>query len=149
MTTPYERLKALRAARDLLRLIQADDLLSPALRHRAAKVLCDYPSDECLHLLIEENRIGLPDDVTIALSACSLLVHAEAGECRQQTTETSRCLGAVARHFPDVGELLHLRDLRLKAHLVATFANGIASWIAKGPALLGSGVRELELLDPR
>lgn len=148
MTTPYERLKALRAARDLLRLIQADDLLSPALRHRAAKVLSDYPSDDCLQLLMEENRIGLPDDVTTALSACSLLVHAEARECRKGTTDTSRCLGVVARHFPDLGEILHLRDLRIKSHLVAAIADGIASWIAEGPTSLGSGVRELELLDP-
>ncbi|KQR60940.1 BPSL0761 family protein [Acidovorax sp. Leaf160] len=149
MTTAYERFCALRTARELLRQMQADGLLSSTLRGRAAAALSHYPNDHRFDHLIVENAIGLPDDVADALADCSLLVHAVAHEVqRHGSPETVRRVILVTRHFPDVGEIEHLRNLHIKAHLVAHYANGISNWIVQEPATLASSASVRELGDP-
>ncbi|WP_156374401.1 BPSL0761 family protein [Pseudorhodoferax sp. Leaf274] len=143
MTTPYERFKALANARDVLVAIQADRRLSPMLRSRADSVLPGYPEDRYFERLVNDNEIGLPQEVAASLSECSSLLHAVAAELRSRSSsELSKNLDRVMRHLPDVGEIDHLRTLRLRANLVAHYAGGISAWIAtQDPA--SAGVRRI------
>lgn len=97
MTTPKERFRSLRWAREFLAEVQLDPLVSQKAKDEAAALLAAFPSDAMLRALIRRGALGLPGDVALPMGdAVAWLANVRA----DMTPACSLKLRYVRRHLP-------------------------------------------------
>ncbi len=102
MTTPSERMRALRWGWELLGTLQHDELVPPALAQRAEKIAQRYPTPAALTELLKSDNPSLPDDFGETLNtARSLFQEVQFGTGGKP--QTRRDAMFTLRHFPLTG----------------------------------------------
>lgn len=99
MTTPIERMRALRWAEQLLRELEIDPLVSLELQHRATEVSCRYPSHVRLLEVLSEPEARFPRELATVLFDAGRLL--EAVDLPGRVSPATRdLLRGTMRHFP-------------------------------------------------
>jgi hypothetical protein len=99
MTTPRERFRAIRWAREWLGRVAQDPVLAAETRSTAASLLDVYPSDIQIRALIDAQAIGLPAEIASRLGAASKWIFAF------QSASDATALARVLRHLPTCAEI--------------------------------------------
>ena len=100
MTTPDERMRALRFGRETLsELIDRTDM-PPRIRTGAAEVLQRYPTHDDLVALLETESLVLPSAWADAFKDTRSLLQ-EVGRMRNLRVGMPFCILAILRHFPE------------------------------------------------
>jgi hypothetical protein len=126
MTTPQERFRALRWARDWLSQVEMDPLVPADAKAVAAGISAAYPSDQRLRALIDGMALGISTDVAGSLIAASDWIHGFS-----HATSDPIGLSRVRRHLPkreDIGWNVRTRE---PAHLLLNWRAlmGVHHWI--------------------
>ncbi len=104
MTMPHERLRALRWTYEVLLELSRGVTCSDEDRHRAIRVLENFPSPQALLAWLHE-EVALPCSAAVAIAAAGVLL----SELRRSDRLVEDCklqLDFVLRHYPEDGEAL-------------------------------------------
>ncbi len=102
MTTPSERIRALRWGWELLGTLQLDELVMPELALRAQEIAQRYPTPAALIELLKSDNPSLPDGLGETLDAARLLFQdVQFGATGKP--QTRRDAMFTLRHFPLTG----------------------------------------------
>jgi len=102
MTMPFERMRALRWAYELLHDVCSSATVSEDERRRAERLLETFPAPHRLRVLLEE-RTALPHDAAAAIEVAGLFL----GQLRRSdclAADYKRQIDRVLRHYPESGE---------------------------------------------
>lgn len=102
MTMPFERMRALCWAYELLHDVCSGATVSDDERRRAERLLETFPAPPRLRVLLEE-RAALPQDAAAAIEAAGLFL----GQLRRSdclAADRKRQIDWVLRHYPESGE---------------------------------------------
>jgi len=102
MTTPSERMRALRWGWELLGTLRHDELISPALARRAEEIALRYPTPSALIELLKSDNPSLPADFGETLDTARLLFQ-EVQFGSNGKLQTQRDAMFTLRHFPLLG----------------------------------------------
>jgi hypothetical protein len=121
MTMPRERMRSLRSGWELLKALQTDSSMPPALVARAAALAQSYPTPQTLIFLLQADRPQFPErfDDTID-STRALFEKVQFGGNGSQ--ETRRDALFTLRHFPLRGAADNAVSMALRS--------GLENWLA-------------------
>ena len=99
MTTPNERMRALRWGAQLLAAVAEDPVVPPELQRRAAELSRQFPDQDRLLGLLADREVWIAQDVAQGLFEAGLLfeVMAPTGQMSQATQQLWR---GTMRHYP-------------------------------------------------
>lgn len=100
MTVPRERFRALRWAREWLKVVTCDPMVPAEVQAEAAGILASYPADAAMRALISGRATGLPLDMAESLCAAARWIFAFG-----HPTTDPRALQVVRRHLPTCSEI--------------------------------------------
>lgn len=109
MTTPVQRMRALRWGLELLSLMRADQTVPETLRQHAAELQPNYPTPDELSELLALRAKLLPRPVADAIEEAGRLFE-DLDRSGQGVEGTRRQLLFTLRHFPLRGDAFYMAD---------------------------------------
>jgi hypothetical protein len=111
MTTPSERMRALRYGFEVLGQIMDDTAIPEGFQNRARSLRLAYPSSLQVEHLIDGRSAGLPADWGVIFEmTLTLITEIQLSKCGSDETQTK--LRYTLRHYPDRSLISFLTQIR-------------------------------------